>query len=132
MIFQSLYLLDSSAVEVMDVQEGIVGAFYWSRKGEGVVAWGGSERFFVYGLIIVHDTIYHWFASHCFKANVFRPRLLSIFSLSCYMDIAMSIRFPSLARFSHHGARIFVVHYFTTSSRVGGLLSVLLLWALLE
>ena len=102
MIFQSLYLLDSSVVEVVDVQEGIVGAFYWSRKGEGVVAWGGSEWFFVYGFIIVHDAIYHWFASHCFEVNVLRPRLLSIFSLSCYVDIAMSIWFPGLVQLSHY------------------------------
>src|SRR5712672_2489897 len=103
MIFQSLYLLDSSAVKVVDVQEGVAGAFYWSRKGEGVVAWGSSERFFIYGFIIIHDAIYHRFVSHCLEANVLRPHLLSVFSLSCYVDIAMSIRLPGLAWFSHHG-----------------------------
>src|SRR5712671_7731581 len=102
MIFQGLYLLDSSAVKVVDIQEGMVGAFCWSGEREGVVTWGGPERFFVYGFIFVHDAIYHRFTSYCFEANVLCPHLLSIFSLSCYVDIAMSIRFPGLGRLSHY------------------------------
>src|SRR5882672_3058946 len=120
MIFQGFYLFESSAVKVMNVQEGVVGAFYWSREGEGVVAWSGSERFFIYGLIIVHDSIYHWFAIYRFKVDVLCPILLFTWPLFCYMDIAMSIQLPGLARFSHHCIRIFVIiRYFAIPPRAG-------------